>query len=81
MESKKRKTNSYSKSDLDIKNVIVEETKDDKYPIIDRKATQAEIDKVKQVKDLLATGFYNDNQVAGMTRVPLEKVRKIKNGS
>ena len=80
MKSKKNKKSSYSKPEQDIKNVIVEETKDDKYPIIDRKATQAKIDKVKQVKDLLATGFYNDNQIAGMTRVPLEKVREIKNG-
>lgn len=81
MKSRKRTKKTYSKSEEDIKKVLVEETKKDKYPIVDRKATQAEIDKIKKVKELLATGYYNDNQIAGMTRVPLEKVRQIKNGN
>jgi len=79
MKSKTKKRNSSSKLDQDINKVLVKETKEDKYPIIDRKATQAEIDKIKKVKELLASGFYNDNQIAGMTRVPLEKVKQIKN--
>lgn len=79
MKSKKRTKETYSKPEEGIKKVLVKETKDDKYPIVDRKATQAEIDKIKKVKELLATGYYNDNQIAGMTRVPLEKVKQIKN--
>ena len=78
MKSKKQGKKPYSKPEQDIKKVLVKETTEDEYPIIDRKATQAEIDKLKKVKELLATGYYNDNQIAGMTRVPLEKVREIK---
>lgn len=79
MKSKKRTKKTYNKQEEDIKKVLVEETKEDKYPLVDRKATQAEIDKIKKVKELLATEYYNDNQIAGMTRVPLEKVKQIKN--
>lgn len=78
MKSKKNRKNKYSKQDLDIKKVIVEETKDDKYPIIDRKATQAEIDLVKKVKNLLSKNAYNDNQIAAMLGIHAEKVKQIK---
>ena len=36
--------------------------------MIDRKATQAEIDIDKKIKEMLASGHYNHNQIASMVR-------------
>ena len=81
MKSKKKKTSNYKQSDLDIKNIVVIDASDldKKYPMIDRKATQAEIDKDKKIKELLAMDAYNLNQIAGMIKgVNLERVKKVK---
>jgi hypothetical protein len=83
MKSKKSKKRSYSKQDLDIKKVLVIDASDvdKKYPMIDRKATQAKIDLEKKIKKLLAMDAYNINQIAAMLGVPAEKVKRIKDGS
>tara|TARA_R100000963_G_scaffold23286_1_gene16092 strand:+ start:90 stop:356 length:267 start_codon:yes stop_codon:yes gene_type:complete len=47
--------------------------------MIDRKATQEEINKDKNIKRLLDVGAYNLNQIAGMLMLPLERVKKVKN--
>ena len=47
--------------------------------MIDRKATQEEIDKDKSIRRLLDVGAYNLNQIAGMLMIPLERVKKVKN--
>jgi hypothetical protein len=36
--------------------------------MIDRKATQAEINIDKKIKEMLASGHYNHNQIASMVR-------------
>ncbi len=83
MKSKKSKKRSYSKQDLDIKKVLVIDASDvdKKYPMIDRKATQAKIDLEKKIKKLLAMDAYNINQIAAMLGVPAEKVKKVKDGN
>lgn len=57
---------------------MVLDTSDPKKPMIDRKATQAEIDKDKKIKALLEKNAYNLNQIAGMLMLPLERVKKVK---
>ena len=47
--------------------------------MIDRKATQEEINKDKSIRRLLDVGAYNLNQIAGMLMIPLERVKKVKN--
>ena len=48
--------------------------------MIDRKATQAEINIDKKIRELLATGYYNHNQIAGMIKgANLERVKKVSN--
>ena len=47
--------------------------------MIDRKATQEEINKDKSIRRLLDVGAYNLNQIAGMLMLPLERVKKVKN--
>lgn len=42
-----------------------------------RRAIQADIDKVKKVKQMLASGHYNLNQIAGGLMIPLERVKQI----
>jgi hypothetical protein len=83
MKSKKSKKRSYSKQDLDIKKVLVIDASDvdKKYPMIDRKATQAKIDLEKKIKKLLAMDAYNINQIAAMLGVAAEKVKKVKDGN
>jgi len=78
MKSKKNKKSKYSKQDLDIKKVLVIDASDldKKYPMIDRKATQQEIDKDKKIKALLEKNAYDLNQIAGMLMLPLERVKK-----
>jgi|DEB0MinimDraft_12_1074336.scaffolds.fasta_scaffold04106_4 hypothetical protein len=80
MKSKKNKKSKYSKQDLDIKKVLVIDASDldKKYPMIDRKATQQEIDKDKKIKALLEKNAYDLNQIAGMLMLPLERVKKVK---
>jgi len=78
MKSKKKKTSKYSRQDLDSRIEMVLDTSDPKKPMIDRKATQAEIDKDKKIKALLNVGAYNLNQIAGMLMLPLERVKKVK---
>jgi len=47
--------------------------------MIDRKATQLEIDIDKQIREMLDTGHYNHNQIASMVRgANLERVKKIR---
>lgn len=83
MKSKKSKKRSYNKQDLDIKKVLVIDASDvdKKYPMIDRKATQAKIDLEKKIKKLLAMDAYNINQIAAMLGVAAEKVKKVKDGN
>ena len=45
--------------------------------MIIRKEVQADIDKVKKVKEMLASGHYNYNQIAGGLMIPLERVIQI----
>ena len=78
MKSRKKKTNKYSRQDLDTRVKMVLDTSDPKKPMIDRKATQAEIDKDKKIKALLEKNAYNLNQIAGMLMLPLERVKKVK---
>lgn len=82
MKSKKKRISKSSKQDLDIKKILVIDAADvdKKYPMIDRKATQKEIDIDKKIKEMLATGHYNLNQIAGMLKgVNLERVKKVNN--
>ncbi len=49
-----------------------------KRKMINRKAIQAEIDIDKDIKRLLATGYYNHNQIASMIRgANLERVKDV----
>lgn len=70
--SKTRGKKASNSKDLDIK---VEK----KYPMINRKEVQAELDKDKNIRRLLDVGAYNLNQIAGMLMLPLERVKKVKN--
>ncbi len=82
MKSKKKRISKSSKQDLDIKKILVIDAADvdKKYPMIDRKATQKEIDIDKKIREMLATGHYNLNQIAGMLKgVNLERVKKVNN--
>jgi len=46
--------------------------------MINRKAVQAEIDIDKDIKRLLATGYYNHNQIASMIRgANLQRVKDV----
>lgn len=48
--------------------------------MIDRKATQHEIDIDKKIREMVATGHYDLNQIAGMLKgVTLERVKKVNN--
>lgn len=75
---KKKEKKVYSRQDLDTRVKMVLDTSDPKKPMIDRKATQAEIDKDKKIKALLEKNAYNLNQIAGMLMLPLERVKKVK---
>lgn len=80
MKSKKKKTNKSNKleQDLDIKLVV--DNSDPGKPMIDRKATQAEIDIDKHIRRLLRTGYYNYNQIASMIKgANLERVKQVDN--
>ena len=48
-----------------------------KYPMINRKKVQAELDIDKKIRALLEKYAYNDNQIAGMLMIPLERVKQI----
>jgi len=76
--SKKKEKKVYSRQDLDTRVKMVLDTSDPKKPMIDRRATQAEIDKDKKIKALLEKNAYNLNQIAGMLMLPLERVKKVK---
>lgn len=79
--SKKKEKKAYSKPELDIKKIMVIDASDvdKKYPMINRKATQAKIDEDKKIKALLDKDVYNLNQIAAMLMIPLEKVKKVNN--
>tara|TARA_R100000951_G_scaffold70589_1_gene59500 strand:+ start:800 stop:1084 length:285 start_codon:yes stop_codon:yes gene_type:complete len=94
MKSKKKKTNKYNSQEQEqdikratdlVKESITEDTEFIVTPtprkMINRREVQAEIDKDKQIRSMLASGHYNDNQIASMLRgVNLERVKEIKNG-
>jgi len=46
--------------------------------MINRRAIQAEIDKDKKIRALLATNYYNINQIAAMLGLHAERVKKVK---
>ena len=49
--------------------------------MINRREVQAKIDIDKQIRSMLASGHYNDNQIASLVRgANLERVKQIKNG-
>jgi hypothetical protein len=81
--SKKPERKAYSKPDLDIKipanaEFIVTPTP---RKMINRREVQAKIDIDKQIRSMLASGHYNDNQIASLVRgANLERVKQIKNG-
>jgi len=73
VEDKKKKAVKRKPLEQSFKNVV-------KDSMIDRKATQAEIDIDKKIRELLATGYYNHNQIAGMIKgANLERVKKVSN--
>ena len=90
--SKKPERKAYSKPDLDIKRA--KELVKDSIPanaefivtptprkMINRREVQAKIDIDKQIRSMLASGHYNDNQIASLVRgANLERVKQIKNG-
>ena len=94
MKSKKKKTNKYNslEQEQDIKRAtdLVKESipEDAEFIVtptprkmINRREVQAEIDKDKQIRSMLASGHYNDNQIASLVRgANLERVKQIKNG-
>ena len=75
--SHKKRKKKYTRKDLSNRIDIVLDTTDPKKPMIDRKATQAKIDIDKKVRALLEKYAYNDNQIAGMLMIPLERVKQI----
>ena len=98
MKSKKKKTNSYSKQELDqdIKPIPTPKIcgcgdtehedghcdgshkKKKPRKMIIRKEVQAQIDIDKDIRRLLATGYYNHNQIASMIRgANLERVKDV----
>jgi len=81
MKSKKSKRKTYSRQDLDTRVKMVLDTSNPDKPMIDRKATQANIDMEKKVKHLLSMNAYNINQIAAMLGIHAEKVKRIKDGS
>jgi hypothetical protein len=77
MKSKKSKKSKSSKQDLD-RSIQPTPTPKVERKMINRKAVQAEIDKDKKVRALLATGHYNINQIAAMLGLQAERVKRIK---
>ena len=98
MKSKKKKTNSYSKQELDqdIKPITTPKLcgcgdtehedghcdgshkKKKPRKMINRKEVQAQIDIDKDIRRLLATNYYNHNQIASMIRgANLQRVKDV----
>ena len=75
MKSKKRTKKDYNSQELDIDKLgntflIKDDPKKKKEPrkMINRKEVQKEIDIDKKIRAMLATGYYNHNQIASMVR-------------
>ena len=72
--SKKQERKAYSSKELDVNPIATPKVE---RKMINRKAVQAEIDIDKDIRRLLATGYYNHNQIASMVRgANLERVKK-----
>ena len=72
--SKKQERKAYSSKDLDVNPIATPKVE---RKMINRKAIQIEIDIDKDIRRLLATGYYNHNQIASMVRgANLERVKK-----
>ena len=92
--SKKKKQNSFSNQELEQDINRATELVKDSIPsdaqfvvtptprkMINRREVQAKIDIDKQIRSMLASGHYNDNQIASLVRgANLERVKQIKNG-
>ena len=90
--SKKKEKSSFKEQELDIKRAT--DLVKDSIPanaefivtptprkMINRREVQAKIDIDKQIRSMLASGHYNDNQIASLVRgANLERVKQIKNG-
>jgi len=75
MKSKKKTKKDYNSQELDIDKLgntflIKDDPKKKKEPrkMINRKEVQQEIDIDKKIRAMLATGYYNHNQIASMVR-------------
>jgi hypothetical protein len=75
MKSKKKTKKDYNSQELDIDKLgntflIKDDPKKKKEPrkMINRKEVQKEIDIDKKIRAMLATGYYNHNQIASMVR-------------
>ena len=75
MKSKKKTKKDYSSQELDVEKLgntflIKDDPKKKKEPrkMINRREVQKEIDIDKKIRAMLATGYYNHNQIASMVR-------------
>jgi hypothetical protein len=75
MKSKKKTKKDYNSQELDVDKLgntflIKDDPKKKKEPrkMINRKEVQKEIDIDKKIRAMLATGYYNHNQIASMVR-------------
>ena len=75
MKSKKKTKKDYNSQELDVDKLgntflIKDDPKKKKEPrkMINRKEVQQEIDIDKKIRAMLATGYYNHNQIASMVR-------------
>lgn len=75
MKSKKKTKKDYNSQELDVEKLgntflIKDDPKKKKEPrkMINRKEVQKEIDIDKKIRAMLATGYYNHNQIASMVR-------------
>lgn len=74
--SKKQERKAYSSKDLDVNPIATPKVE---RKMIIRKEVQAEIDIDKQIRSMLASGHYNDNQIASLVRgANLARVKKNK---
>lgn len=75
MKSKKKTKKDYNSQELDVEKLgntflIKDDPKKKKEPrkMINRREVQKEIDIDKKIRAMLATGYYNHNQIASMVR-------------
>ncbi len=75
MKSKKRTKKDYSSKELDIKPIATPKVE---RKMIIRKEVQAQLDIDKDIRRLLATNYYNHNQIASMIRgANLQRVKDV----